>query len=43
VNFWLVPGLNFPVKREWITRWRSHFNNTERHELVSLRQQAIGL
>ena len=44
VNFWLVPGLIFPVKREWITRnRRGHFTNTERHELVSLQQQAIGL
>jgi len=44
VNIWLVPGLIFPVKREWITRdRRGHFTNTECHELVSLRQQAIGL
>lgn len=44
VNYWLVPGLIFPVKREWITRNpRGQFTNTERHELVSLRQQAIGI
>lgn len=44
VNIWLVPGLIFPVKREWITRARfGNFTNTERHELVSLRQQAIGI
>ncbi len=44
VNLWLVPGLIYPVKREWITRnKRGQFTNTERHELVSLRQQAIGL
>ncbi len=44
VNIWLVPGLIFPVKREWITHnRRGRFSNTERHELVSLRQQAIGL
>lgn len=44
VNMWLVPGLIFPVKREWITRDRfGRFTNTERHELVALRQQAVGL
>lgn len=44
VNIWLVPGLIVPVKREWITRDRfGRFGRTERHELVSLRQQAIGL
>lgn len=44
VSLWLVPGLQYPVKREWIThnRW-GRFGMTERHELVSLRQQAIGL
>lgn len=40
---WLVPGLNFPVKREWVTHNpKGRFKNTERWELVSLRQQAIG-
>ena len=44
VNIWMVPGLIFPVRRDWITRdRRGRFTNTERHELVSLRQQAIGL
>jgi hypothetical protein len=44
VSIWLVPGLNYAVRREWITRNnRGQFTNTERHELVSLRQQAIGL
>ncbi len=44
MNIWLVPGLIFPIRREWTTRSsRGQFTNTERHELVSLRQQAIGL
>lgn len=44
VNIWMVPGLIFPVRRDWITRDRhGRFTNTERHELVSRRQQAIGL
>lgn len=44
VNIWMVPGLIFPVRREWITRSRQgRFTNTERHELVSLRQQVIGI
>lgn len=44
VNIWLVPGLIVPVKREWFTRnKKGHFSNTERHELISLRQQAIGI
>lgn len=44
VNIWLVPGLILPIRREWIVRGRTgHFHITERHELVALRQQAIGL
>lgn len=36
---WLVPGLNFLIKRESIVRGRSGgFSRTERYELVSLRQ-----
>jgi hypothetical protein len=42
VNLWLVPGLNFAVRREFVTRNRmGRFGQTERHELVSLRQHAI--
>ncbi len=41
---WLVPGLNFAIKQERIARdSRGQFFATDRHELVSLRQQAIGL
>lgn len=44
VTLWLLPGLGFPVKREWITRnRRGDYRNTERHELVSLRQQHVAL
>ena len=40
---WLVPRLNFPVKREVVTRSRDgRFIDTERHELVALRQYAVG-
>jgi hypothetical protein len=43
VNLWLVPGLNFSVRREFVARNRmGRFGQTERHELVSLRQHAIG-
>ncbi len=39
---WLVPRLNFPVKREVVSRTRDgRFFETERHELVSLKQYAI--
>ena len=41
-KLWLVPGLNFPIKRELVTQNRKgRFRQTERHELVSLRQQTI--
>ncbi len=39
---WLVPKLNFPVKRELVSRSREgRFIETERHELVSLKQYAV--
>ncbi|SBT08632.1 exported hypothetical protein [Candidatus Accumulibacter aalborgensis] len=42
VILWLVPGLNFPVRREFIARNKmGRFGQVERHELVSLRQQTI--
>jgi hypothetical protein len=42
LKIWLVPGLNFAIKRELVTRnKRGGYNQTERHELVSLRQQTI--
>jgi hypothetical protein len=38
-RIWLVPGLNFLIRRESIRRGRKGgFNRTERYELVSLRQ-----
>jgi hypothetical protein len=41
-RLWLVPRLNFPVRREVVTRARDgRFIETERHELVSLKQYAI--
>jgi len=40
ITLWLVPGVNFPIKHESLTRSRTgRFRNTERHELVELRQQ----
>jgi hypothetical protein len=40
-NLWLVPGLNCSVRRELLARNRmGRFGQTERHELVSLRQHA---
>lgn len=43
VKLWLVPGIIFPIRRDFITRNRlGQFGQTERNELVSLRQQAIG-
>jgi hypothetical protein len=42
LTMWLVPGLNFLVKYEHLVRThRGQLVKTERHELVSLRQQAI--
>jgi len=41
---WLVPGLNFLVRHEKLFRGRKgRLTETERHELVSLRQQVIDL
>jgi hypothetical protein len=42
-RLWLVPGLNFAIKRENVNRnkW-GRFTQTERHELVALHQQVIG-
>jgi hypothetical protein len=43
LRLWLVPGLNFPVKRETVKHNpKGRLKDTERHELVSLRQQAKG-
>ena len=42
VKFWLVPGLNFTIRSEFVTKNKfGRFGNTEKKELVSLRQQAI--
>jgi hypothetical protein len=44
MTLWLVPGLNFPVRHERLNRNRKgRLKETERHELVSLRQQASGI
>jgi uncharacterized caspase-like protein len=43
IKLWLVPGFNIPVRRDFVTRNKfGRFGQTERNELVSLRQQAIG-
>ncbi len=43
MTLWLVPGLNFQVKRETVNHNRKgRLKDSERHELVSLRQRAIG-
>lgn len=39
-RFWVVPGLNFPVKAERVGRRQGRWVETERDELVSLRQAA---
>ena len=42
VKLWLVPGINFIIRREQITRGRKgRFRQTERQELVALRQHAF--
>lgn len=42
LGLWIVPGLNFPVRREYIVRNnRGNFMNTERHELVELTQGGV--
>ncbi|MCX7156590.1 MAG: caspase family protein [Rhodocyclales bacterium] len=44
LKLWLVPGVNFAIKRELIARNRKGgFRQTERQELVAMRQQATGL
>ena len=44
VKFWMVPGLNFAVRSESVTRdRRGRFTETARLELVSLRQQTFSL
>ena len=44
LKLWLVPGINFPIRREMITRnRRGGFRQSERQELVALRQRATGL
>ncbi len=43
MTLWLVPGLNFPVKREMVKHGRKgRVKESERLELVSSRQQARG-
>ena len=43
VRLWLVPGVNFAIRREVVARnQRGAFRQTERHELVTLRQQLAG-
>ncbi len=42
VTLWLVPGVNFPIKSESVMRARNgKLRNTERHELLALRQQVF--
>lgn len=42
MKLWLVPGLNFPIRREYVTRNnRGNFQDTERHELVELVQNGV--
>jgi hypothetical protein len=42
MKLWVVPGLNFPVRREFVTRNnRGNFQDTERHELVELMQHGV--
>ncbi|MFA4970117.1 MAG: caspase family protein [Sulfuritalea sp.] len=42
LKLWLVPGVNFAIKREYITRnRRGGIGQSERQELVALRQRAI--
>lgn len=43
VKLWLVPGIVFPIRRDFITRNKfGRYGQAEKHELVSLRQQAVG-
>jgi len=44
VKLWLVPGMNFEIRSEYITRNRKgRFRKTDRYGLVSMRQQASGM
>ncbi|MDK9705166.1 MAG: caspase family protein [Sulfuritalea sp.] len=44
LKLWLVPGINFAIKRDYITRNRKGgIGQSERQELVALRQHAIPL
>jgi len=39
-TYWIVPGINFPVKREFTTKLSNgKYKNAERYELLSLRQK----
>lgn len=43
-RLWLVPGVNFAIRREQVVRnKRGGFRQTERRELVALRQHTTGL
>ena len=42
LTLWLVPGVNFPIKHETVTHGqKGQLKDTERHELVALRQQVF--
>jgi len=41
LKLWLVPGLNFNIRREFMYRRRGSYYLTERHELVSMRQHTV--
>lgn len=42
ITLWLVPGVNFPIQREQVVRSRrGQFRQTERQELVALRQRTF--
>ncbi|MFH1873331.1 MAG: caspase family protein [Pseudomonadota bacterium] len=42
IKLWLVPGINFAIRREQIVRnKKGQFRQTERQELVALRQQTL--
>ena len=42
VRLWLVPGVNFAIRREFVVRNQWRFIQTERHELAALRQRIVG-
>ena len=42
IKLWLVPGINFAIRREQIVRdKKGRFRQTERQDLVALRQQTL--